>query len=55
MTHINAALAGRDAEMRRHAWQAADGQEIEGVLMLPDDGAERPLPLFVFVVDGGLT
>jgi len=52
VTHINAALAGRDAEMRRHAWQAADGQEIEGVLMLPDDGAERPLPLVVFVHGG---
>ena len=52
VTHINAALAGRDAEMRRHAWRAADGQEIEGVLMLPDDGAERPLPLVVFVHGG---
>jgi dipeptidyl aminopeptidase/acylaminoacyl peptidase len=38
--------------MRRHAWQAEDGQEIEGVLMLPDDGAERPLPLVVFVHGG---
>lgn len=40
LTAVNAALAGRAVpSARRFAWSARDGQEIEGVLLLPPDAA----------------
>ncbi|WP_158605625.1 S9 family peptidase [Amycolatopsis panacis] len=55
LTSLNTALAGR-ARVREsvHKWKSFDGIEIEGILLLPENGYETPLPLVV-VPHGGPT
>ncbi|MEU9886072.1 S9 family peptidase [Sphaerisporangium sp. NPDC051011] len=55
LTSLNADLAGRArARETVHRWTAPDGLEIHGLLLLPDEAGEGPLPLVV-VVHGGPT
>ena len=54
LTSLNAEIAPKVAsvEWRVHRWTSFDGLEIEGLLGLPRDRAEGPLPLVVDVHGG---
>jgi dipeptidyl aminopeptidase/acylaminoacyl peptidase len=54
LTTLNAEVAPRLAtiEWQTHRWQSFDGLEIEGLVALPRDRAEGPLPLVVDVHGG---
>lgn len=53
LTSVNAALAGRATSTAEpYSWTAADGLEIEGILVRPAGAADEPLPLIVCVHGG---
>ncbi len=56
LTSLNAEVAPSlgTLETRAYTWQSSDGLEIEGLLVLPRDRPDGPLPLVV-VVHGGPT
>ena len=54
LTSLNAEVAPRiePLEWRTHRWESFDGLEIEGLLALPRDHGNGPLPLVVLVHGG---
>jgi dipeptidyl aminopeptidase/acylaminoacyl peptidase len=55
LTAFNAALAGRaTSSVDRFAWSTDNGEETEGLLVLPRERGTEPLPLVV-IVHGGPT
>jgi dipeptidyl aminopeptidase/acylaminoacyl peptidase len=54
LTSLNEELAGAAAvaEHREYVWQSFDGLEIQGLLYLPRDRPDTPLPLVVYVHGG---
>ena len=54
LTTLNAELAPKlpSIDWRAYRWESFDGLEIEGLLALPRDAANGPLPLVVFVHGG---
>ncbi|HEY1367626.1 MAG TPA: S9 family peptidase [Gaiellaceae bacterium] len=53
LTGINAKLAGRATSTAEpYSWTAADGLEIQGILIRPADAGDEPLPLVVCVHGG---